>query len=116
MKPDEERFFQKTWIPVLKIEGKCSRLRAKPAHFVSHLPLLKIRFLHPSNAISRWSYARMGQESRDDTIGTTVSVEDAVACSGKQKEEAMAQGSHRQFRIGRGRDGIVFTGEYQGRN
>jgi putative transposase len=38
MKPDEERFFQKTWIPALNIRGKCSRLRAKPAHFVSHLP------------------------------------------------------------------------------
>jgi hypothetical protein len=30
-------------------------------------------------------------ESRDDTIGTTVGVEDAMACGGKQKVEAMAQ-------------------------
>jgi transcriptional regulator with XRE-family HTH domain len=57
--------------------------------------LLKIRFLHHSNAISHWFCARMGQESRDDTIGTTVGVEDAVACGGKQKVEAFAQCSHR---------------------
>ena len=31
--PDEERFFQETCVPVLKIEGKYSRLRAKAAHF-----------------------------------------------------------------------------------
>jgi hypothetical protein len=37
----------------------------------------------------------MGQESRDDTIWTTVGVEDAVACGGKQKVEAFAQCSHR---------------------
>src|SRR5438128_9353595 len=34
----EERFFQETRVPVLKIEGKCSRSRAKAAHFPGHLP------------------------------------------------------------------------------
>jgi hypothetical protein len=28
-----------TFILVLMIEGKCSRLRAKPAHLVGHLPV-----------------------------------------------------------------------------
>jgi len=36
--PDEERFFQETCVPVLKIEGKYSRLRAKAAHFPGYLP------------------------------------------------------------------------------
>jgi len=29
---------QGKFVPVLKIRGKCSRLRAKPAHLVGHLP------------------------------------------------------------------------------
>ena len=33
-----ERFFQGTRVPVLKIEGNFSGLRAKPAHLVGHLP------------------------------------------------------------------------------
>jgi hypothetical protein len=34
------------FIPVLMIEGKCSRLRAKPAHLVGHLPVECT--IHPS--------------------------------------------------------------------
>src|SRR5258708_1673346 len=36
--PDEKRFVQGTCVPVLTCEGKCSCWRAKPAHFVGHLP------------------------------------------------------------------------------
>ena len=36
---DEERLVQETRVPVLKIEGNFSRLRARPAHFVGHLPV-----------------------------------------------------------------------------
>jgi hypothetical protein len=36
--PDEERFCPGTCVPVLKIGGNVSRLRAKPAHLVGHLP------------------------------------------------------------------------------
>src|SRR5215469_3068685 len=36
--PDRERFYKQTMVVLLRIEGKCSHLRAKPAHLVSHLP------------------------------------------------------------------------------
>ncbi len=34
---DEERFVQETRVPVLKIEGNFSRLRARPAHLVNKM-------------------------------------------------------------------------------
>jgi hypothetical protein len=33
-----ERFFRLSMVVLLTIEGKCSRLRAKPAHLSGHLP------------------------------------------------------------------------------
>jgi len=42
---DEERLVQETRVPVLKIEGNFSRLRARPAHFVGHLPPVQRHFL-----------------------------------------------------------------------
>ena len=36
--PEGERFDQAMFVRVLKIEGKCSRLRAKAAHYSGHLP------------------------------------------------------------------------------
>jgi len=36
--PDGERFLRGARVPVLKIPGNFSRLRAKPAHLVGHLP------------------------------------------------------------------------------
>ncbi len=36
--PDGEQFSQETRVPVLTLEGKCLRRRAKPAHLVRHLP------------------------------------------------------------------------------
>src|SRR5262249_54121937 len=36
--PDEKRFCPGKFVPVLKIEGNVSRLRANPAHLVGHLP------------------------------------------------------------------------------
>jgi hypothetical protein len=36
---DGERFFQGTRVPMLKIGGNFSRLRAKLAHLVGHLPV-----------------------------------------------------------------------------
>src|SRR6266568_4954276 len=38
-KPDGERFAQVRSRPLLTCEGKCSCWRAKPAHFVGHLPI-----------------------------------------------------------------------------
>src|SRR5713226_10587787 len=46
---DEERLVQETRVPVLKIEGNFSRLRARPAHFVGHLPITERRLLFPSS-------------------------------------------------------------------
>ncbi len=37
--------YPNAFTPVLMIEGKCSRLRAKPAHLVGHLPDLKPIFV-----------------------------------------------------------------------
>jgi hypothetical protein len=37
--PDVERFAQGRSLKSLLCEGKCLRLRAKPAHFVGHLPV-----------------------------------------------------------------------------
>jgi hypothetical protein len=39
MKRDVGRFCPGKLVPVLKIEGKCSCLRAKPAHIPGHLPI-----------------------------------------------------------------------------
>ena len=36
--PDVKRFCPGTFVPVLKTLGKCSCLRAKPAHIPGHLP------------------------------------------------------------------------------
>jgi hypothetical protein len=36
--PDVERFAQVRSLKSLICEGKCLRLRAKPAHFVGHVP------------------------------------------------------------------------------
>src|SRR5262245_30792484 len=36
--PEGERFDQAMFVRVLKIEGKCSCLRAKAAHYSGHLP------------------------------------------------------------------------------
>ncbi|MFL5706324.1 MAG: hypothetical protein ACJ8AG_26405, partial [Ktedonobacteraceae bacterium] len=45
--------FQKTYVPVLKIEGNFSRLRATLAHFVGHLPPQQ-NIIHFSSKISNF--------------------------------------------------------------
>ena len=58
----------------------------------------------------------MGEESRGNTIWAVRGVQNTVTCGGKQEEEAIAQRLYCQLRIGRGRNRVVLTGEYQGRN
>ena len=58
-----------TFTPVLKIEGKCSRLRAKPAHFVGHLPILH-KSARPREAV--WLHKGAPEILRcaqDDSLG-----------------------------------------------
>jgi hypothetical protein len=42
-RPPTERFLRYSLVVLLMIGGKCSRLRAKPAHLVGHLPGVKER-------------------------------------------------------------------------
>jgi len=43
--------FSRKFCPVLKIEGNFSRLRAKPAHFVGHLPIGATRLTLPAGGL-----------------------------------------------------------------
>jgi hypothetical protein len=51
--PDGEQFAQETRVPVLTLEGKCLRRRAKPAHLVRHLPIAHMEHMDKLYSLER---------------------------------------------------------------
>ncbi len=75
-KPDGERFAQVRSRPLLTCEGKCSCWRAKPAHFVGHLPAISMsnRFLLVNSANLRTNQTQGSEIGLEVGTGTRISL------------------------------------------